>query len=301
MISIYKLEKLHRSQRLRKIASIFAAAEKRLIAHLDEAGSAIAAQTSAKEYAYLSDIARSLIGDSLFAQPARDLFAGAAEVFAQAATSGTSADPATTRRALNGARHALLAETGRSQADWDFLDGDGRLDPARRQTFCGMLVFLDDIRSPFNVGAMFRSAESFGVEKIFLSPLCADPTHPRALRTAMGCVDALPWERADFFPARSPSSPAAPAGVPVFALETGGAPLAEFPFPERGLMVVGSEELGASPQALAAADASLGRVSIPCYGAKGSLNASVAFGIAMQAWASRLAGGNARGSRSPKP
>jgi TrmH family RNA methyltransferase len=72
---------------------------------------------------------------------------------------------------------------------------------------------------------------------------------------------------------------------PVFALETGGIPLAEFPFPRQGLLIAGSEELGISPQAMAVADASLGRVSIPCYGAKGSLNVSVAFGIVMQAWA----------------
>jgi TrmH family RNA methyltransferase len=77
--------------------------------------------------------------------------------------------------------------------------------------------------------------------------------------------------------------------LPVFALETGGIPLTEFPFPERGLLIAGSEELGVSPQALAAADASLGRVSIPVYGAKASLNVSVAFGIALENWGRRLA------------
>jgi TrmH family RNA methyltransferase len=144
---------------------------------------------------------------------------------------------------------------------------------------------------------MFRTAESFGAEKLFLSPLCADPLHPRAERSAMGCVQVLPWERlaaepfvceeAQGQPCRvSPGMTAGlPAELPLFALETGGIPLAEFPFPARGLMIVGSEELGVSPRALAAADASLGRITIPCFGAKGSLNASVAFGIAMQKWA----------------
>jgi TrmH family RNA methyltransferase len=94
----------------------------------------------------------------------------------------------------------------------------------------------------------------------------------------MGCIDALPWERAEI---------AGLAG-PFFALETGGTPLGEFPFPARGIMIAGSEELGVSPEALAAADASLGRVSIPSFGAKGSLNVSTAFGIAMQAWSSTL-------------
>jgi TrmH family RNA methyltransferase len=68
-------------------------------------------------------------------------------------------------------------------------------------------------------------------------------------------------------------------------METGGVPLEEFPFPRRAVLIVGSEELGVSPRGLAAADASLGRVSIVTFGAKGSLNVSAAFGIAMQAWA----------------
>jgi TrmH family RNA methyltransferase len=128
---------------------------------------------------------------------------------------------------------------------------------------------------------MFRTAESFGAEKLFLSPLCADPLHPRSQRTAMGCVDALPWERRDLFAEAASLA----STLPLFALETGGTPLGEFIFPQRGILIAGSEELGVSPQALAAADASLGRVTIPCYGAKGSLNVSVAFGIVMQAWA----------------
>jgi TrmH family RNA methyltransferase len=98
----------------------------------------------------------------------------------------------------------------------------------------------------------------------------------------MGCVAILPWERL------SAGLDAALAG-PCFALETGGRALKNFPFPPRGVMILGSEELGVSPPALALADSSLGRLSIPTWGAKGSLNVSVAFGIAMQAWAAALA------------
>jgi len=285
MINIYKFEKLPRNQRLRKIASIFAAVERRFGS---DAADADRTEITAKEFAYLYDIAKFLSHDSLFAQPALEVFANAAEVFLRAASPWKAGDNAAgIRRSLNDARHLLLAETGRSQADWDFFDGDGRLDPARRHVFPGMCVYLDDIRSPFNVGAMFRSAESFGAEKVFISPFCADPNHVRAQRTAMGCVDVLPWERKGLFAAQAETSE---SYGPVFALETGGTPLAEFAFPRKGLLIAGSEELGVSPQALAAADASLGRVSIPCYGAKGSLNVSVAFGIAMQAWAAHLIG-----------
>jgi TrmH family RNA methyltransferase len=178
------------------------------------------------------------------------------------------------RRTFNAIRHILTAETGRSSADWDFLCS-GILDVSQRKTFPGMYVYLEDIRSPFNVGAMFRTAESFGVEKVFISPLCADPLHSRSLRSAMGCVDILPWERLELECGK----------LPLFALETGGIPIAEFNFPVQGILIAGSEELGVNPKTLEATDASLGRVSIPIYGAKGSLNVSVAFGIVMQAWA----------------
>ena len=264
-MNLYKLEKLPRSQRLRKIAKLFAYAENRVCLGL----------FSANEIPAFADIVKFIAADTLFPPEVQAAFREMAD------TLSVELSVTELRRMLNNAKHLLLNETGRYQADWDFTGSDGRLDPAQRCIFEGMLIYLEDIRSPFNVGAMFRSAESFGAEKIFLSPFCADPGHRRAQRTAMGCVEVLPWERREFFAA--PESAALP--YPVFALETGGIPLAEFPFPRRGLLIAGSEELGISPQALAAADASLGRVSIPCYGAKGSLNVSVAFGIVMQAWA----------------
>jgi TrmH family RNA methyltransferase len=81
----------------------------------------------------------------------------------------------------------------------------------------------------------------------------------------------------------------APMGI--FALELGGSPIGEFAFPARGIVLVGSEELGLSPEALRLADRSLGRVSIPQAGAKRSLNVAVAFGILMQRWFSVLDSG----------
>jgi TrmH family RNA methyltransferase len=183
------------------------------------------------------------------------------------------------RRGINAVRHALLAETGQSRADWDFLDPENKLNGAKRRVFPNRRVFLEDIRSPFNIGSLFRTAESFGVEKILLSPLAADPLHRRAQRTAMGCIDIVPWERMSL-----ESLEALSRQTPVFALETGGVDPQAFDFPANGVMIVGSEELGVSPGALAVADSSRARVSIPTYGAKGSLNVSSAFAIAMYAW-----------------
>jgi TrmH family RNA methyltransferase len=271
MIPLSKLEKLPRHLRLRKIWKIFAETENRIA-------------ISPSERSYLTDILKLLIDGENFSAPVRDALEDACKTLGSAFTEGTDAgspspeQSAALHRAVNTVRHVLLSETGRSPADWDFTDPGGVLDPAARKLFPGMTVYLEDIRSPFNVGAMFRSAESFGAEKIILSPLCADPRHPRALRTAMGCVEILPYERMGIEELGNLT-------LPCFALETGGTPLQNFIFPGKAVMLVGSEELGLSPRALALADASLGRLSIPLYGAKGSLNVSVAFGIAMQAWA----------------
>jgi len=295
MIPLYKIEKLPRIQKLRKIAKIFTVAETRLSSLLTGrllAGSLTAEKNTdvfnSQEITFFTDAAKLLAEDGLLSADVKKALVESKEIF-QAAITAPIEDLSMFLRALNNVKHILLTETGKDQADWDFTGSDGRLDPEKRQIFKGMWVYMEDIRSPFNVGAMFRTAESFGVEKIILSPLCADPHHRRSERTAMGCVDIIPWERQDFFP--SPES--APTDnltetLPIFALETGGTPLAEFRFPRRGIMIIGSEELGVSPRALAAADASLGRVSIPCYGSKASLNVSVAFGIAIQAWGEAL-------------
>ncbi|MDR1388438.1 MAG: TrmH family RNA methyltransferase [Treponema sp.] len=251
-MNIYKLARLPRHQMLRKLCRLFTEAERRI-----SAGSI----PPREEIVSLADLA--LIAG----------YEGPPEY-----VKNTNAPDL--RFWVNGVRHRLLAETGHFAADWDFMDHDGKLDPARRSVFCGMRVYLEDIRSPFNVGAMFRSAESFGAERIYLSPFCADPLHPRARRTAMGCIDILPWERCDDLTGLPP---------PCFALETGGVELRDFLFPRRGVLIAGSEELGVSPAALKRADASAGRVTIPHYGAKASLNVSAAFAIVMQAWAETLA------------
>ena len=293
MIPLHKLEKLPRHQRLRKISKVFTMAENRLCAAIVTANEANSPNRSAStanspifsavECEFFAGIAELLIRDGAFQPEALEAFTKAALVFSRAES---AAGPL--RHSINTLRHILLAETGRSPADWDFIDAEGKPDPSRRRRFPGMYVYLEDIRSPFNVGAMFRSAESFGVEKLFLSPLCANPRHPHAERSAMGCVDALPWERRDLSACVDGPVLADGRSLPLFALETGGTPLGEFEFPARGILIAGSEELGVRAQTLAAADASLGRVSIPCYGAKGSLNVSVAFGIVMQAWATAL-------------
>lgn len=257
MITLEKLQKLPRHQRLRKIEKILTQYEYQLT------GKPLTSEVLSSNYVF--SIIQLLAQDTQFDEPAVAYIQSQLEVLLKKEN---------LREPVNRIRHLLLTQFGKTVADWDFIDEGGKLYRTSQQYLSGVQVFLEDIRSPFNVGAIFRTAECFGAEKLYLSPFCADPLHPRAERSAMGCVSIVPWERRSLDALEGP----------FFALETGGTPLHEFIFPERATMIVGSEELGVSPEALRKADASLGRVSIPTIGAKGSLNVAVAFGIAMQSW-----------------
>lgn len=193
-------------------------------------------------------------------------------------------EPFDERRLCNYARNALLSVIGTFPAEWDLviaphknpLKDDGSV--KERKFYPGVSVYAEDIRSPFNLGSIFRTAEGMGAENVFISPLCVDPEQPRAVRSSMGCIETIGYKRL--------SLEELPDDVPIFALETGGTPIEEFQFPQKGICIIGSEELGISPQALK--KATYGRVTIPMIGLKASLNVGVAFGILMQKWCESL-------------
>ena len=211
------------------------------------------------------------------------------------------------RALFNTLRHALYRQSGVQPSEWDLIapglrygtnmpqynasaQNQAALDAetqtgvpstalsAPRPFYPGVYVYAEDIRAPFNLGSIFRTAEAFGAEKVLLSEGCVSPEQPRAQRSAMGCTQFLPWDYC--------SLAALPANLPVFALETGGIPITSFPFPKQGIVLLGSEELGLSAEALKSVSA--GIVSIPMKGIKASLNVAVAFGILMQYWVAAL-------------
>ena len=55
-------------------------------------------------------------------------------------------------------------------------------------------VILPNIRSTYNVGSIFRTADSFGVKKIFLCGITPTPKHPKVAKTALGAENFVPWE-----------------------------------------------------------------------------------------------------------
>lgn len=270
MIAPGKLFQLEGGQRRRKLALTFGALE-RDIAGIAERG--MEYRFSMPRAEYIKTLARIVLKDS-----ALDAIA-AGEI-----KSLLNASPFDERRLCNAARNHLLAIIGTFPAEWDLVIAPHTEQPSVAQERCypGVCVYAEDIRSPFNLGSIFRTAEAMGAERVYLSPLCVDPAQPRAVRSAMGCIETMGYERHAL----------EDLADPVFVLETGGTPIDEFTFPRQGVCIIGSEELGASPEALHRA--TYGCVSIPMKGIKASLNVGVAFGILMQKWVESIIRGNAR-------
>jgi tRNA G18 (ribose-2'-O)-methylase SpoU len=171
------------------------------------------------------------------------------------------------------------------------------LPPARGSLESGRLPaygLLDNIRSAWNVGSMFRTADAVGLAGLYLGGLTATPPRPDMEKTALGATQTVPW---DYWP-----DPAACArslragGVPLVVLEQAPGAVdwttAELPFPH--CFVVGHEVHGVSPGLLALADMV---VEIPMFGSKHSLNVAVSFGVlayeARRQWMQKMSGGGA--------
>ena len=171
----------------------------------------------------------------------------------------------------------LLARLGSEPSDWDITDSIGNLDVSKRIIQDKVLV-LDRLRSPYNVGAVFRSADSFGIKKIILIEETASPDHPHARRTSRGCTDTVEWE---YMSEEEAVSYLTSCNLPVLALELGGEDINTYKFHSCGVAILGNEEFGISPALLKCCT---DRITIPTAGTKGSLNVSVAAGILLQRW-----------------
>lgn len=180
------------------------------------------------------------------------------------------------RRSLNALRHHVITVLGKSPAEWDFFVPD-MFEEAPDKRPSTIALYLEDIRSPFNIGSIMRSAAFFDCRAVFVSPGCASPDHPRAVRTSMNAAAIVAGERKSL-------GELIDQGFVPFVLETGGVPIGDYLFPAKGLAILGSEELGVSPGVLDVAEQHGGRVSIPGCGLKGSLGVSVAAGVLFHTW-----------------
>jgi TrmH family RNA methyltransferase len=125
------------------------------------------------------------------------------------------------------------------------------------------------VADPGNVGTLIRTADAFGAS-VELSPGCADPTGPKALRASAGALFRVPLGRA--------------AGRRIGLVADGGRPLDELELGDRTVFVLGAEREGLSPEVEQACD-ELATIRMP--GAAESLNVAAAGAIALYEWSRR--------------
>ena len=137
-------------------------------------------------------------------------------------------------------------------------------------------VVLNNIRSLYNVGSIFRTADGAGVEKIYLCGITGHPPNAQISKTALGAEDAVPWEHhADVVPLLQQLKQ---EGYCLVLLEqtNQSRPYQEFR-PERPTcLILGHECDGVEEKLVPLCDRA---IEIEMAGLKNSLNVSVAFGV----------------------
>lgn len=166
---------------------------------------------------------------------------------------------------------------GQSQKEYDFLVA--RNDISSVQQSFPILCILDSIRSAHNIGAMFRNAECFGLEKIYLTGYAPGPEHIQVQKTSMGTDSLVPWEHADDI--SHLIEKLKNDGYKVLGIETTkkGHLLEHFQYQgEKLALIFGHEQFGLSLEVLNLCDDFL---KINLFGQKNSLNVSVSQAIVL--------------------
>ncbi len=148
----------------------------------------------------------------------------------------------------------------------------------RRRGVPPLAMALDDVQGPFNVGAIVRTAAAERLEHLWLAGATPPPSHPKVQRTAMGCDRFVEWEHTDTI--GDALATAREGGLQIVGVELaeGAQPLFDLDLAVPTCLVVGHEDRGLSPAALAVCDA-VGFV--PQLGRVGSLNVAQAASIAI--------------------
>jgi tRNA G18 (ribose-2'-O)-methylase SpoU len=146
-----------------------------------------------------------------------------------------------------------------------------------------VVAVLQKVNDHENLGVLFRSAASLGVDAVLLDDECSDPLYRRCVRVSIGHVLHLPWTRL------ASLDEVHAAGFTTYALtpEAAAAPLGSVAWAERSALLLGAEGPGLSGDWLARADH---RVRIPMQPDADSLNVATAAAIAFYAAVSRPAG-----------
>jgi tRNA G18 (ribose-2'-O)-methylase SpoU len=141
-----------------------------------------------------------------------------------------------------------------------------------------LILVLDDIRSLHNIGSVFRTADAFLIEKIYLCGITATPPNKEIHKTALGATETVAWEHQENV--LEVIEKLKKENVMTLAIEQVESAIFlqnfEVKKGEKYALVFGNEVYGVSQEAVALCD---GSIEIPQLGTKHSLNISVSAGI----------------------
>ena len=166
-------------------------------------------------------------------------------------------------------------EFGKNQKDDEFiiLKDDEQPNENVKVPLC---LILDDLRSAFNVGSIFRSAECFGVSHIYLCGYTPTPQNKKVQKTAMGTDEYVEWSNHPSI--EQVITKLKKDGFTIYALETttNSIDISKTEFKKPSVLILGNEALGLSEETLKLADKI---IQIPLSGWKNSLNVGVCTAI----------------------
>ena len=143
-----------------------------------------------------------------------------------------------------------------------------------------LVVVLDDIRSLHNIGSIFRTADAFRIECIYLCGITATPPHPEMHKTALGAEFTVDWKYVNN-PVEAIDN-LKKEGYEVYSVEQAEGSIMlnelELDRTQKYAIVMGNEVKGVHQEVI---NHSNGCIEIPQYGTKHSLNVSVTAGIVM--------------------
>ncbi|MFW5960440.1 MAG: RNA methyltransferase [Chitinivibrionales bacterium] len=156
------------------------------------------------------------------------------------------------------------------------LDADISIQEYSRLPKNELYIILDNLRSAFNVGSIFRLCDSLRVAGLYLCGYTAHPPHKKLEKTSLGTLEFVPWRH--FPETENAVRELQRNGIPVWSVETvtGAVPYTEASYPRALGLVFGNEALGVDKRVIQQCDQS---VEIPLMGFKNSLNVAVSCGI----------------------
>lgn len=134
----------------------------------------------------------------------------------------------------------------------------------------GLMIALDGVSDPGNLGTIIRVADWYGIKHIVASRDCADPYNPKTIRATMGSFGRVQVTQLDL------PDYLAQANLPIYGAFLEGNSVHSTEFAAEGILLMGSESHGVRPQA---EQFVTDKITIPAFGGAESLNVAMATGI----------------------